>query len=665
MGQDWKYLSDRIGGVMSVSCPDSNNCFCLVQETLGFDDTGPLLFKSSDQGKTWDSIYKSYPEKWPNITLFNGREGVSTDKDNYYIAWWDVPAISKSTDGGHNFSKIFLDTTDLYNRNLYEFTMYDSNFGYARADGGYYFTMDGWETFEKRIFDFKLGSPRFRPRSPYYLNSNTICYIVYWLDDILGGTFMKYHIQENIWDTLYYFGINKSTNRVNEIINFYFLNDTLGFACGYQKTGIGETRNGLLFRTKDGGHNWNIVLKDSTIPNFGFNDIAFYDDKRGVLTGYLGKIFFTTDGGDTWVRSYLPNGTDYQRAEIMHPEWAGHYPIVGTSGIGIYRYEGDYFGFPPTPKFPIIQADDYDFGTYEMQNADTLSKVMKIYNNSDSLELFIIGYSSFTESSFWTDLPLIDSLNPIIVQPQQFFEYTVYFKPTEVRKYSDSIVFFSNAKEIDSITYITGEGIANPIIQAEDFNFGKIDIKDTTKIIQTIKITNTSSYSDLLINGFSNLKETAFQNELVWLDSMNYITVKPLEYIELPVSFKPNETRYYIDRIVVYSNASEKDSVIILEGEGIDDTTSVEDNNSFVNQIIISPNPASEYIEITVGANGSSPVLKEQIQIFNVYGNSIMKSFLTSPFGEGQGVRLDVSNFPDGIYFLRIGSEIQKFVVIK
>jgi len=348
----------------------------------------------------------------------------------------------------------------------------------------------------------------------------------------------------------------------------------------------------------------------------------------------------------------------------MYVTWDGKYPIIGTYGLGIFRYEGDFFEFPPETILPVIQADDCDFSNKDIQNQDSLVKKVRINNISDTLDLIITGYSNLSESAFWTNLPVINTQNPLLIKPEKYYEYDVYFKPNEVRKYNDSIIFFSNSKEIDSITYIMGEGIAKPIIKAEDFNFGKFNIKDTIKTVQKIKITNISSYSDLLISGFSNLKESAFQNEFVWLDSMNYITVKPLEYFELPVSFKPNETRYYIDKIVVYSNAVGQDSIIVLEGEGIDDTTSVVDNNSIVNQIILSPNPASDYIEITVGANGRSPQQDEQIQIYDVYGEQM-------PIGAGyepaltETLRIYISSFPDGIYFLRIGDEVREFVVIK
>jgi len=79
----------------------------------------------------------------------------------------------------------------------------------------------------------------------------------------------------------------------------------------------------------------------------------------------------------------------------------------------------------------------------------------------------------------------------------------------------------------------------------------------------------------------------------------------------------------------------------------------------------ILPNPASEFIEINVCRGEVTSPLLSKIKIYNSLGQCVMKSFLPSPIGEGQGVRLDVSALPVGMYFVRIGTQLQKFNVIK
>jgi hypothetical protein len=80
--------------------------------------------------------------------------------------------------------------------------------------------------------------------------------------------------------------------------------------------------------------------------------------------------------------------------------------------------------------------------------------------------------------------------------------------------------------------------------------------------------------------------------------------------------------------------------------------------------IIISPNPASDYIEIFCpplerGLGGVAPVY-----IFDVLGMEITSPSLraTPPYHGGEKVRIDVSHLSPGVYFIRVGNEVRKFV---
>lgn len=77
-------------------------------------------------------------------------------------------------------------------------------------------------------------------------------------------------------------------------------------------------------------------------------------------------------------------------------------------------------------------------------------------------------------------------------------------------------------------------------------------------------------------------------------------------------------------------------------------------NSSLANyEITISPNPASDYIEITGLAEN------ENWEIFNVLGEKMMVGGQT---GMSNLLRVDVSAFPQGVYFLRAGGKVNKFI---
>ena len=82
------------------------------------------------------------------------------------------------------------------------------------------------------------------------------------------------------------------------------------------------------------------------------------------------------------------------------------------------------------------------------------------------------------------------------------------------------------------------------------------------------------------------------------------------------------------------------------------------ENNVFT----ISPNPTSEYIEISCspsreGAGGVS------FEIYNVFGTKVEHP-PTPSFHEGE-LRVDVSGLAAGVYFVRVGSKTKRFVVIR
>ena len=48
------------------------------------------------------------------------------------------------------------------------------------------------------------------------------------------------------------------------------------------------------------------------------------------------------------------------------------------------------------------------------------------------------------------------------------------------------------------------------------------------------------------------------------------------------------------------------------------------------------------------------------VQIFDVLGIEIKD--LTPALSKGEGVRIDVSKLPAGVYFIKIGDKVEKFV---
>ena len=77
-------------------------------------------------------------------------------------------------------------------------------------------------------------------------------------------------------------------------------------------------------------------------------------------------------------------------------------------------------------------------------------------------------------------------------------------------------------------------------------------------------------------------------------------------------------------------------------------------------EFLIHPNPASDFI--TISNKGLQPFATEdKVQIFDMLGIEI-KDLTPTPLLIGEGLRIDVSKLPAGMYFIKIGDKVEKFV---
>ena len=233
-----------------------------------------------------------------------------------------------------------LDSTDISYKHI-QLAMYDTNYGFASSGNYYYITKNGWESFYRYP---KLSVQVFY--SPIFSDSNTVLMTLGDNINEFGMTLLRYKIDVNQFDTLYSFGFDPDSGILYRLYKMDFVNDSLGFACGDLWTGYANNYYDVIFRTKDGGHTWERILKIFEYPPYGLQDISFHDTQNGVAVGCK-KIYTTNDGGETWILNEIPPEMNTPLTLLI--TWCGHYPIIGTfdHGGGLFRYEGDFFKFPP------------------------------------------------------------------------------------------------------------------------------------------------------------------------------------------------------------------------------------------------------------------------------------------------------------------------------
>ena len=94
-----------------------------------------------------------------------------------------------------------------------------------------------------------------------------------------------------------------------------------------------------------------------------------------------------------------------------------------------------------------------------------------------------------------------------------------------------------------------------------------------------------------------------------------------------------------------------------------DTSLEIKDDNYIYNNIFISPNPASDFIEITypVGVSPAGGGQRVDIRIFDILG--IEQFTLTPALSlKGEVVRIDITGLAPGVYFVRVRDAVRKFV---
>jgi len=84
-------------------------------------------------------------------------------------------------------------------------------------------------------------------------------------------------------------------------------------------------------------------------------------------------------------------------------------------------------------------------------------------------------------------------------------------------------------------------------------------------------------------------------------------------------------------------------------------------NNEDGNYPLLYPNPATDYIDIAVAGNRT---FKDAVRVYDVLANVVLSSPACSAGtpSEGGHIRLDVSDLVAGVYFVRVGGKMYKFV---
>ncbi|MBS4001079.1 MAG: hypothetical protein KGZ71_11420 [Desulfobulbaceae bacterium] len=493
------------------------------------------LYKSNDAGNSWEMIFDK----------FTGADGCKDfsvpDISNIFVSF-NKGLLFKSNNGGNTFEKIDLETE----LSILNIVMRNKNVGLAFTTLAFYLTFDGWKT--NRKVDF---SPYGIVTNPTFIN-DSIVYLVYKND---AGVYMPDLNIKIIYSDFYYIA-DVSVG----IYDLSIVNENLMFACGKSHEISGGSGHDAIYKSTDGGKTWRSVLDlnaDRTklnnhyFPPFGIQSIAFKDSLTGIAVGQFGKIVYTYDGGESWIyENDLPPklGGGQSNPATMIIRYSGNVPIIAAFNGTIHRLVKDNLLPDSDNKFSIGgKVWDGNEGQPGIPIANGYQVTM---TDKDGYYRF----DKLKESSY--DIKAINK----------------YFDLPNIKYYYRPYLYSPKMYEIELTSDTTG------------FDFNAEDIRSNYTLMGIIKDNKGAILANLVVQiGEYKVKTDSTGNYA-------YYKAEPKEYFIKPIDEAYTFAPTYYDTLITSHSFT-------LDFTATPATSVWESANS--SSMILYPNPASEYIEIS------------------------------------------------------------------
>ncbi len=418
-----------------------------------------------------------------------------------------------------------------------------------------------------------------------------------------------------------------------------------------------EIRTCSVYKTKNAGVDWELVSIINPYPFRTYAEPDFYDENNGIIAGY-DELIRTTDCGLTWTYEVLPpesHGDPFNNVKFFAKERA-----IGFAGGFVYLYTGRTVLQSPGVQYTRKSGELWEYNIYwkkvigadkyKVQIAQSIPHWSggRLYSIPDFEEKLIIDTTGYKDTV-------------ISIKTRFYMDYYI-----RVKAYNDSLE--SDWSHFESFTTLRDTGNYPPLDACWPiFPMDGSHLKRNNIRFVWTRIKNAEKYN-IYIATELNHSFGGINYAIYDITDTTYVLTSELE----------SETKYYWWIIAQASKWADSKKVLayFFTTKVISDVGDISVNDSFT----VFPNPASEYIEINIGADSRWQSFDKlrmtedgreewDIQIYNVLGecvSNLTNALVNTPLTPlERGIRIDVSRLAVGMYFVRIGNEFQKFVVIK
>jgi hypothetical protein len=593
------------------------------------------LFRFINKAKEKEEIevpeFSAFDNIWTSISYPTDNHIFIAGDDAEFLGYFNknnqykfYARVLISRDNGNSWTTKYLDSNyhckelnmiDSVNGflSLVKYDNYYNRFGFSDP---YTFlvTHDGWETYEQ------YPVPEEFYGSYYIIDKNNWIFPCY--DDENNQMYLKItNDGGDTWETSNYF----SKYEYLQISKFI---GKIGYCYGSHDIFDNRYYRTTLKKSTDGGFSW-IDMDYSESNELQISRAVFMDwsdENNGICMDIRQDFIRTTDGGDTWFKEYYPSkftlNNDIDVSTVQFSK------ISNDFTISLASYDTIGYVLACKNEKTLLKPEFYYIQTIKAESIEPLELSWSRIEGAKSYR-FKFDSVPMDSNSAKFENPKIDTLvtdTTIIIKDLLYHNRNsawVQAIGEDVESDWDHIAFLT----INNETYIEAPDIIYPepnsYINEGNISFVWKNNPDADSYSLNVEAKNKYKYKETV----SSFKDTS------------YVCEDIPAYQRITVTLSSNKAGYqsYPMSYVFYT---------------IPGTVDVEEISTRIkgNEIFIYPNPTSDYIYL----NSQSKAEITKIKIFSVLGVKMMEADYND--------KIDVSELPTGVYFLKYNSRFYKFV---
>jgi hypothetical protein len=321
----------------------------------------------------------------------------------------------------------------------------------------------------------------------------------------------------------------------------------------------------------------------------------------------------------------------------------------------------------------------YGLGNYNYA-VDSLSSFVSIYNikdktlktfdrnNSDMHDFYTVfdGFSQVNKDTVPLDITVDKQHNPWILTSMSLMKFNENGSEIFDLTYNGHLIpatkicYDSNSNEIILLNY---KHMPIYYMNVENKQIDSFEVSGSGLIGKSIKAKKLFDNNVWAADELGYLYEYTGKGKFKVFDLQINNNRPNLKFPINDFSIDFNRNLYLATEIGLLTNKS-----ILPDIPDVEDTTEVSVNSKISREgLLIYPNPAGDFITIQLSNKGLKPfVTSEKVQIFDILGLEVISVGtgldLSSNGLDLSTLRIDVSHLPSGVYFIKIGTRVEKFV---